>query len=347
LSGNGSVGGYRRLAVAADSLRLDLNESPRGAGPLFTRRVFELLAESEWNRYAQMDSRRAREAAAALYGWETAGTLVGNGSNELLAATVRALLPRGGRLLTLAPSFSMYPVLAARQGAQHLKLHLEPPEFTVDHGRLLELAPQADLVLLCSPNNPTGGLVPEPLMEEVLGGGKPVIWDAPYLEFSGLDSRPLLRRHGNLIVLRSLSKAWGLAGLRVGALLAGPELVGRVNAELLPFGTGWMVAAAYAAAAERRADGEALVADIVAERERQTGALARLPGVHVAPSAANFYMVRHEGLTGDELVRALAARGIAVRDLAELAQAGYVRVTVGSAVEGAALIAAMREVSRG
>ncbi len=344
---SGNVGGYSRSAVAANVLRLNLNEAPHGAGPAFGRRVFELLAESEWNRYPDMDGRRAREAAAALYNWEAAGTLVGNGSNELMAAAVRALLPRGGRVLTFAPSFSMYPVLAARQGAQHLQVRLEPPEFAVDRVRLLELAGQADLVLLPSPNNPTGGLLPEPLMEEVLGAGKPVIWDGAYLEFAGLDPRPLLRRHGNLIVLRSLSKAWGLAGLRAGALLAGPELVGRVNAELLPFGTGWLVAAVYRAAAERRADGEALVADVVTERERQTAALARLPGVRVVPSAANFYLVRREGMTGDELVRALSARGIAVRDLAELAQAGYVRVTVGSAAEGNALIAAMREVSGG
>ena len=347
MSANDAVGGYSRATVAANLLRLDLNEAPHGAGPAFTRRVFELLAGSEWNRYPEMDGRRAREAAASLYGWEPAGTLVGNGSNELLAAAVRALLPRGGRVLTLAPSFSMYPILAGRQEAHHLHLLLEPPRFALDRARLLELALEADVVLLSSPNNPTGGLVPEEVWDAVLGGGKPVIWDAAYLEFSRIDPRPLQRRHRNLIVLRSLSKAWGLAGLRVGALLADPELAGRVSAELLPFGTGWLVAAAYRAAAERRADGEALVADVVAERERQTAALARLPGVRVAPSEANFYLMRREGMTGDELARALTVRGIAVRDIAELSQAGYVRVTVGSTFEGTAFFAAMREVSGG
>ncbi len=341
------VGGYVRGQAAPNSLRLDLNESPRGVGPAFAKLVLELLAGSAWNRYPDMDAASARESAAALYGWDPACTLVGNGSNELLAATVRAFLPRGGRLATLAPSFSMYPVLAGRMAATLLEVRLEPPDFTVDRARVLEAAREADLVLLSSPNNPTGGLVPEALFEEVLTLGRPVVWDGAYLEFARLDPRPLLRRHANLVVLRSLSKAWGLAGIRAGALLAGRETIARVNEELLPFGTGCAVAAVYRAAAERRGDGDALVAEIVAERGRQVAELGKVHGVTVVPSLGNFYLVRVEGMTGDGFARALASRGIAVRDLRELAQSGYVRVTVGSTPEGNALIAAIKEASRG
>jgi histidinol-phosphate aminotransferase len=342
LSGPDALGDRTRAGGARPALRLDLNESPHGAGPAFARRLLELLVEREWNRYPDMDARMARESAAELYGWEVAGTSVGNGSNDLLAATVRALLPRGGRLATLAPSFSMYPALAARAGAEHLKLELEPPHFTADPVRLVELARRADLVVLSSPNNPTGGMIDEALMAEVVATGRPVIWDGAYVEFAGVDPVPLLHGCDNLIVLRSLSKSWGLAGLRVGALLASPALASRIGEELLPFGTGWVVAAAYRAASERRADGAKLVADVVGERERQLAALARLPGVSTVPSAANFYLVRVDGLAGDLLVDELTGHGIAVCGVPELAAAGYARVTVGATAEGDAVIAAVR-----
>jgi histidinol-phosphate aminotransferase len=341
LSGPDALGDPGRAEGTRQVLRLDLNESPHGAGPAFARRLLELLVEREWNRYPDVDGRMARQSAAELYGWESAGTLVGNGSNDLLAATVRTLLPRGGRLATLAPSFSMYTLLAARVGAEHLKLELEPPEFAADAGRLVELARQAGLVVLSSPNNPTGGMIDEGLMAEVLATGKPVVWDGAYLEFAGVDPVPLLRRFDNLIVLRSLSKSWGLAGLRVGALLASAELASRVGEELLPFGTGWAVAAAYRAASERRDDGAALVADVVRERERQVATLARLPGVSTVPSAANFCLVRVDGLAGDRLVYELSTHGIAVCRVPELSAAGYARVTVGTAAEGDALVAAL------
>jgi histidinol-phosphate aminotransferase len=341
-----AVGGYRS-SRAGEAIRLDLNESPHGAGVSFTKRVLELLGERPWNRYPDMDGRAAREAAAALYGWDPAGTLVGNGSTELLAALVRALLPSGGALLAPSPSFSMYPVLARRQGARLLELSLDPPAFAVDVQRLLELAAGADLVLLASPNNPTGSLVPIETLRAVAALGKPVVWDAAYVEFTAADPVALLRELPNLLVLRSLSKAWGLAGLRAGALLAQPALAERVSGQTPPFPTGWLVLAAYRAAAELRGAGAALVADVTVERERQLGLLRSIPRVSALPSAANFFPLRVEGLSGAALAAALRVRGIAVREVDALSDAGYVRVTVGSGAEGDALVAAVREVAGG
>lgn len=342
--GGASVGGYVRSGVAAGLIRLDLNEAAREITRPFRDRVLELLAAGSWRRYPEIDGRATRAAAADLYGWSVAGTLAGNGSNDLLAAAARALLPRGGAVAALSPSFSMYPVLARRQEARLLAVRLGPPDFMPAREEMLAAAAAADLVLLCSPNNPTGGEITAAIWTEVLALGKPTIWDAAYAEFAGTDTIPWLRRHPNLLVLRSLSKAWGLAGMRVGALLGAPDLLELVAAQLLPFGTGWMVAAAYQAASELRALGAELVAEIVAERERQVSALERFEGVEVAPSAANFYLLRRPGLTGTQLAEALAARGIAVRDIPELNESGHVRVTVGTTAEGDLLLAAVTEV---
>lgn len=348
MTGDGaSVGGYSRGGVAAGLVRLDLNEAPRVAAPAFRARVLELLAGSPWERYPDIDGRAARAAAAALYGWTTDGTLVGNGSNDLLAAALRALLPRAGAVAALSPSFSMYPVLARRQEARLLAVELAPPSFAPARRDLLARAAEADLVLLCSPNNPTGGEVDGALWDEVLALGKTTIWDAAYAEFSAADTVARLAAHPNLLVLRSLSKAWGLAGLRAGALLGAPAAIARVAAQLLPFGAGWLVAAAYRAASELAPLGAELVAAIAAERERQLAALAGLAGVEVWRSAGNFFLLRRPGLTGRELTAALAARGIAVRDIPELDAGGHVRVTVGTPAEGDLLLAAVAEVARG
>ncbi len=342
-----SVGGYARSSIAAGLLRLDLNEAPREIAQPFRDRVLELLAANAWRRYPDIDGRSARAAAAAVYGWHPDGTLVGNGSNELLAAAARALLPRGGAVAVLSPSFSMYPVLAQRQEARLLAASLVPPDFAPNPDDVLARAAGADLVLLCSPNNPTGGEIAASLWEAVLALGKPTIWDAAYAEFSTADPVAWLQRHRNLLVLRSLSKAWGLAGMRVGALLGGPELLERVGAQLLPFDTGWMVAAAYRAASELRGLGAELVAETAAERERLLAALACLRSVEVVPSAGNFFLLRVSGLPGRELAAALVVRGIAVRDIPELDEGGHVRVTVGTEAEGDLLLAAVKEVCGG
>lgn len=343
----GASAGYVRDVAAEGAIRLDLNEAPRVAGAEFSRALLERLAACPLHRYPEVDALAARRAAAELYGWQAAGTLVGNGSNELLAAAVRALLPAGGTMLTLRPSFSMYPVLAARHGVRLVCAELAPPRFEVDPEELLARAGEADLAVVCSPNNPTGGDVAPAVFERVLERARLVIWDAAYLEFSTVDALPWLRRFANLLVLRSLSKAWGLAGLRVGALLAAPETARRVEAELLPFGTGWHVAAAFEAALDCRQEGARLVAEVVAERERVRGALESVHGVTVAPSAANFLLLRVGGLTGGALTEAAARRGVAVRRVPELEGAGWVRVTLGRACDNDVLVEILREVAHG
>ncbi|MGV8038696.1 MAG: pyridoxal phosphate-dependent aminotransferase [Thermoanaerobaculaceae bacterium] len=339
--------GYVRDVAAVGAIRLDLNEAPREAGTELRRALLERLTSRPLNRYPEIDALPARRAAAELYGWQAAGTLVGNGSNELLAAAVRALLPRRGALVTLRPSFSMYPVLAARQGARLAGAELVPPRFEVDGARLLALAGHADLVVLCSPNNPTGGELDAAVLEAVLERGRPVIWDAAYLELSEVDARPWLGRFPNVIVLRSFSKAWGLAGLRVGALLAAPEMARRVEGELLPFGTAWHVEAAFEAALDCRQEGTRLVAELVAERERMRAALGKVERVSVAPSAANFLLLRVDGLSGSALAEAVARRGVAVRRIEELDAGGWVRVTVGRPTDNDLVLSILQEVANG
>jgi len=337
--------GYQRGGSDTRATRLDLNEAPREIGQEFRRRLLDELDRRAWRRYPDIDAGQTRELAAGLYGWSKEGTLVGNGSNELLSACVRVLLPAGGRMVTLSPSFSMYPVLARRARATLDGVALRPPDFAVGRDELLQRVAECDLAVLASPNNPTGAALPLDLLESALAAGKPLIWDAAYVDFTDADPVSLLSRHDNLIVLRSLSKAWALAGLRAGALLASPPLVRKVSNELLPFDTGWVVECAFATARALAGESTALIRETVAERERLRTAINGLRGFEAAPSAGNFFLLRRSGLDGGALRSALAERGLAVRDVAELTADGYVRVTVGSPAEGDRLLAALNEVA--
>lgn len=338
--------GYSRPAPAKAPLRLDLNEAPWDADQAFRQFFLSFLERVELRRYPAVDARPAREAAARLYGWDVEGTLVGNGSNEVLAAAVAAFAT-GGKVLTLWPSFSVYPWLIRRAGGTVLRVPLEPPAFAFPEGEICDLAEKADLILLCSPNNPTGGELDPSLWRKVLALRKPTIWDGAYWEFGSEKAmRPWLEEFPNLMITRTLSKVWGVAGVRAGCLCTSPELARKIARRLFPFAPGVAVWAAFEAAAALPQVGRRRAAQVVAERERQLAALASLPQVEAVPSRGNFYLLRRRGWDGGRLAQVLAQAGVAVRCVEELSAYGYVRVTVGTPQEGETLLAVLKEVTR-
>lgn len=338
--------GYVRPAVGSTLLRLDLNEAPWDADVAFRGQFLRFLEGIELRRYPAMDALPARQAAARLYGWEAEGTLVGNGSNEALAGALAALCKGGGRVLVFSPSFSVYPFLIRRAGGDALLVRLAPPSFAFPQDDLMAAAREADMLLLCCPNNPTGGELPPELWRRVLALGKPTIWDGAYWEFGTYgEVRPWLEEFPHLMITRTLSKVWGAAGIRAGCLLTSPPLARRIAKQMLPFAPGVAVWGAFEAAASLPEVGRQRAAAIVAERERQLAALAFLPGVEVVPSQGNFYLLRRQGWSGKQLAEALARAGIAVRPVEELAADGYVRVTVGTPEEGDVLLGVLREVA--
>lgn len=338
--------GYRGGPAAPATLRLDLNEAPWEAEEQLRQHLLAFLQKQEWRRYPSVDARPAREAAAKLYGWVPEGTLVGNGSSEVLAAALARLAGKGQKVLCFSPSFSVYPWLVTRAGGQLVPFPLLPPAFAIEGPSLLAAAQEADVLLLCSPNNPTGGEIPESLWHQLLALGKPTIWDGAYWEFGrGGPVEPWLVRYPNLLITRTLSKVWALAAFRAGCLLASPAMAERIRRHMLPFAPGLAVWAAFEAAASVPELMAGRAARVVAEREAQREMLARLPGVEVVPSCGNFFLLRLAACRGQELVALLGQRGVAVREVEELSAEGYVRVTVGTPAEGRRLWQALKEVT--
>jgi len=202
----------------------------------------------------------------------------------------------------------------------------------------------ASVVIICSPNNPTGtALSPDDVARLCRESDALVVVDEAYHEFAGQSVVPLLHDHGNLIVLRTFSKAMAMAGLRVGYLLASPELVAEVNKARLPYNLNFLSQAAALAVLSDPGTVEANVARLVRARESLFRDLAAIPGVRPFRSQANFILFALEGRAPADVFRSVYEQGVLVRDVSATPRlSDCLRVSVGTEEENAAFLAALR-----
>ncbi len=297
------------------------------------------------NRYPDPQPRILVERLAGLYAVDDSQVLVGRGSDEAIDLLIRAFCRPGRDAVAVCPpTFGMYAISAAVHGAAVVEWPLTDA-FEVDAAHLVANLPASvKIVFLCSPNNPTGGLVAIEDVESIaaaLAGRALVVVDEAYIEFAAAPSAAgLLRRHSNLCVLRTLSKAWGLAGARVGCLLAAAEIVALLRRIMAPYPL--PTPSITAALAALTADGLALTAQraalVVSERERMATELARLPNVErVLASRANFLCVAFDEST--RVQRDLLAAGVIVRDVGRYPRlAGFLRISIGRREENARVL---------
>ncbi|RAP56335.1 histidinol-phosphate transaminase [Oleiagrimonas sp. MCCC 1A03011] len=300
------------------------------------------------NRYPDPQPAALRERLAELYGVRPDQLLVGRGSDEAIDLLVRAFCRPGVDAIAVSPpTFGMYAVCAGVQGAAVETLPLDA-NFGLDVDAVLAgLSPAVKLLFVCSPNNPTGGLVPQvdiARLASALDGRALVIVDEAYIEFAEAESTSaLLAQHANLGVLRTLSKAWALAGARIGALLADAEVIALLRRIMPPYPLPTpCVQAAMAALDEAgRIQMRERIATTIAERERMATILLKVPGVRaVHPSRANFLTVSLDDAQG--VYRALLAQGIVVRDVGRYpGLAGCLRFSIGTPEENARLLDAL------
>ena len=299
------------------------------------------------NRYPDPEKGLLRRRIAERCGLPAARVAVGNGSCDILLAAADAMLEPGAEVVYAWPSFSIYPHLAAMSGARAIEVPVD------DEGRhdleamAREVTHATRIVLVCNPNNPTASALPVDAISE-LAGEVPrhvaVIVDEAYVEFSTLqdpdESLDLLRRHPNVVLLRTFSKVYGLCGLRVGYALGSEEFRLAVDRVRQPFSVN---APAQAAAAE------ALLHQDEVERRVERTAIERLHvetelaarGLETTDSEANFSWVSLGDRDEDEVVRGLGERGVIVRAGADLGGPGHLRVTYGTRPENDRFLAAL------
>ncbi len=328
-----------RMEAGAAAIMLNANESPwPPAG-----------AASALNRYPDPQPATLRDALARLHSVAPDNVLVGRGSDEAIDLLVRAFCREARDAVVIAPpTFGMYAVAARIQGATVIEVP-RGGGFVLDAQAILAAVTEATkLVFVCTPNNPTGDIVPLAVLAHLAGALRDravLVVDEAYIEFS--DGAPsataLLSRHDNIAVLRTLSKAHALAAARIGALIAAAPVVALLRRIQAPYPLPAPSIAAALAALEPAAlaETDARIARIRGERERLARELLALPEViAVFASAANFLCVRFAD--APSAYNTLASAGIIVRDVGGYAGlSGCLRITIGAAQENTALLGAL------
>jgi histidinol-phosphate aminotransferase len=338
------AGGY---ALPEDVALLASNESPYPPLPQVVEAATKALQTV--NRYPDPSNARLRKALGDRYGVPDNRIAIGNGSCDILLAAGEALLEPGAELVYAWPSFSVYPHLAAASGARAITVGLDGEDRHDLDAMAQEITAATRMVIVCNPNNPTSTALP---LDRIAAFARAVpdhvalILDEAYCEFNLLDdpdaSLALLDRHPNLVLLRTFSKVYGLAGLRVGFALCGSEsFVTAVNQVRQPF---FCNSAAQAAAIEalrhQDAVAERVERAVVARVEMQTG-LEEL-GVRVADSQANFcWLHLPDDVEEKAIVSGLSERGILVRAGTALGRENALRVTYGRSAENERFLTAL------
>jgi histidinol-phosphate aminotransferase len=333
------------LAARRASAKLNQNENPYDLPEGLKRRVLEQALARPWSRYPDFDPKELLEGLAAFTGWRSDGILVGNGSNELIQTLLLVTTGPGTRVVIPEPTFTLYALLTRVLGGEAIRVPLDA-ELGYDARELRRVRRELDapLTIVCSPNNPTGSLLPAEEVAALCSDGDGlVIVDEAYHEFSGQSVASLLAGHPNLVVLRTFSKAMGMAGLRVGYLLASPHLVREVNKARLPYNLNFLSqAAALSALAEWDLLRERVQA-LVEAREALLHALYRIPGVKPYPSRANFILFELDGPSPKTVFESLQRRGVLVRDVTSYPRLSRcLRVSVGTPEENEAFLNGLR-----
>jgi len=333
-----------RLGLPLDRVaKLDANENPYGPSP----RVAEALARARFQLYPDPLQRRLRRALADYAGVEPDRVVAGAGADELIDLVVRLFVEPGQKVVDLPPTFGMYRVVARAHGARLVEVERDEG-FAVDPEAVERALDRATrLIFLTNPNTPTGDLTPLPVVRRLLETGRVVVVDETYYEFSGFTVLPLLEEYPNLVVLRSLSKWAGLAGLRIGYALLHPDLTRTLLAVKLPYNISVAGEAAALASLEDRETLLGRVRLLVQERERMREGLAGLPGARPRPSHANFLLCRFPGRSGERVRDRLREQGVLVRFYRHPRLLDAVRISVGLPHHTDRLLDALRTLLEG
>lgn len=329
-------------------IKINSNENPYPPSPHVVRALQRAVGDDssraapgrQLRIYPSPSAEDVRRKAAEVYGLEPDQVLVGNGSDDLLTMLMRTCIDPGDRVAYPVPTYSLYDILVAMQDGR--AVHVPWPEdFSLPLQALVES--RAKLVFIANPNAPFGNFTPLEQLEE-LARQTPglLVVDEAYVDFAPHTALPLLARYPQVVILRTLSKSFSLAGLRIGLAFGHPALLGELMKVKDSYNMNRLSMVAAVAALEDYGWMRANVARIRATRARLSAALQDL-GYDVYPSQANFVVARRRGVSQQPLYEWLKARRILVRYFSEPELSDCVRISIGSDEEIDQLLAAVRQ----
>lgn len=336
---------------ARGAVNLYLNENFVVNNEEIRRIVEEAVKGVDFRSYPEPYGAEAAKAIAGFYGLSEDEVFVGNGSDDALDRILRLFVAEGDNVVINEPTFFMYSFFARLYGGEKREVLLRPG-FKLDvEGILDNCDEKTSMVIICSPNNPTGNQFDRADIEEILSGFDGlVVVDEAYADFGRFSLLGLIKDYENLIVLRSFSKAFGLASVRAGFAAANGKLVGWLRRSAGPFPVGGLTQRIVKAALENWGVFEKAIKEVVKERERLFRELKAIDGIEPFPSDANFilFKVVKEGLSAGFVHEALKEAGVYVKNKsgAPLLE-NCLRVTVGDPAMNERFLSSLKEILEG
>ncbi len=328
------------------TVRLNTNESPLPPPPEWLEALRDTVGRIAYHRYPDRSAAGLRAALAGLHGVKPEQVFCANGSNEVLQSVCLAYGGPGRAVATFEPTYALHSHIAHLTGTAVVE-GPRAPDFSLDLDVVRDVLQgrRPEIAFLCSPNNPTGLAENRTTVDAVLAAGPGmVVVDEAYGQFADWSALEVVDDRVPLVVTRTFSKTWSMAGVRLGYLIGPAPVVAVLERVALPYHLDAVKQEAGRLAVRYVDQMEARVGAIVRERQRLQAALASLP-VTAWPSQANFVLFRPETRKGSEVWQGLLDRSVLVRDTSSWpGLSGCLRVTVGTPEENDAFLAALREV---
>ncbi|MEA2086478.1 MAG: histidinol-phosphate transaminase [Candidatus Caldatribacteriota bacterium] len=334
-------------------IKLNANENPYSLPEEIIEEILRKAKNLEYSHYPNANSEKLSEIVSSFWGLNRDNIVIGNGSDELIDYLIKAFSEKGRRLITTAPSFAMYKIYSIVNGANFVQIPLSQSDFSLNVDKILEEAKKEDssVVFIAYPNAPTGNyFAEEKIIKIIEESGCLIVVDEAYFEFGEKTFVPLISRYNNLVILRTFSKAYSLAGLRVGYLLSNPEIINEVRKVKSPFNVNTFSQLAAQVVFENKEILKDSIKKIVEEREKLINRINELPPFKAHPSRTNFVLVEVGSKENTDLVyNGLLEQGILVQTVSDpvfSTSRYFLRITVGNREENDILLEKLENISK-
>jgi len=330
-------------------VKLNANENPYGLPEEIVKEILKKAKNLKYSRYPNANAQRLSEIVSSSLGLTSDNIVIGNGSDELIDYIIKAFSEKGRRIITPAPSFAMYKIYSFINNTNFIEIALEQDNFSLEEDKVLEEAKKADssIIFIAYPNSPTGNYFADDKIIKIIEGSSClVVVDEAYYEFGGKTFVPLLSRYNNLAILRTFSKAFSIASLRVGYLLANSEIIQEVRKVKSPFNVNSFSQLAAQVVFENKDILKDSMKKVIEEREKSIIRINELLPFKAYPSQTNFILVEVGSKeNSDSVYNNLLKQGILVQTIYDSAFSSsryFLRITVGNKEENDILIRGLK-----
>jgi histidinol-phosphate aminotransferase len=325
-------------------VKLNQNESPYDVPEDLKEEIVEKFMNTDWNRYPSRTADPLASAISKYTNFQREGIVAANASNEILQAVFQTICDSGDTLVGITPGFAIYPFISKIMDLNLIEVPLLE-DFSFNVPSIIEKGRDAKMVVLALPNNPTGTTITIEEIEEIAKKINGIfVVDEAYFEFSGQTAISLLDKYDNIIIIRTLSKAFGLAGVRLGYLLTNPEIAGAVQKAKLPFSVGIFGQIAGEILLKKNEYIKDVVKKILDEKEKVFSELQKIPSIIPIPSFTNFILFKTKDVPGKDLFDEMYRRGVLLRYFNTPRLKDTLRATIGKPDQNKIFLKTLKEV---